>query len=178
MKKSKILKRRKKLLEILKSIIFFNILAIPMYLVIYSNFSLPELQIFLSSCIANTLKALGYPVTQTGYFLWMGFPSEKEIILQKFEITFDCTGWKSMYALAALAIATPKIDKKKKIKFIAIALPLIFFVNFLRITTTLIFTYHLGYEYLSVVHNFLWREGLIFAILIIWFLWLKKENII
>jgi hypothetical protein len=33
-----------------------------------------------------------------------------------------------------------------------------------------------GWQYLDVVHNFLWREGLILAVVLIWYIWLRKEK--
>ncbi|MDI6798915.1 MAG: exosortase/archaeosortase family protein [Candidatus Aenigmarchaeota archaeon] len=176
--KKEILKRRKKLLLILWFLIKLNILVIPLYVLLYLDFSFFPLQAFLTSLTGKTLQALGYPVSFTSTNLFMLFNSPTGYLLVPFEMTMDCTGWKTMYALAALTIATPKSKIKGKIKFLAIGLPFLFFLNFIRILTTLMFSFHFGYQHLEVMHTFLWREGLIFAVIFLWYLWLRRENII
>jgi exosortase/archaeosortase family protein len=80
--------------------------------------------------------------------------------------------------LSALTIATPFATMKRKAKFLAISLPLLFILNFIRILTTIVIAINYGFKYFEVVHMFLWREGLIFLIVILWYVWLRKENII
>lgn len=169
MVKKKILERRKKLLEALWFFIKFNLLVIPLYVLLYVDFSLPQLQIFLTNVLAATLNAMKYNVTAQGYFLNLLVNGKMMTI----DISMDCTGWKSMCALAALVIATPsKLNKKGK--FLLISLPFLFFLNFIRILTTIIASLNLGFQYMEVIHTFLWREGLIFAVVAIWYLWLRK----
>jgi exosortase/archaeosortase family protein len=64
---------------------------------------------------------------------------------------------------------------KDKLKFLAIGLPVLFVLNFLRIATTILVSVIYGFKYFEIVHIFLWREGLIAAVLIIWCLWLRQK---
>lgn len=159
----KVLKRRKLLLAIAWFLVKLNLLAIPLYILLAINFSFPEFQSFLASILGNALNLLGYPTVVEGYYIGM------------FEINMDCTAWKSMYLLAALAIATPA-KKDEKIKFLLISLPLLFALNFARILTTIILAFQYGFEYLAIIHTFLWREGLIFAVIGFWYIWLRRTN--
>lgn len=137
-------------------------MAIPLYIILYLNLSFPPLQNFLAYLIFQTFKFLGYTTSLNGYFLTIqNFP---EVI----EISWDSTGWKSLYALAALVIATPSSKISKKIKFLLLALPILFLINYFRIFTTILFSLKFGSEYFEVIHLFLWREGLIFAVIAIW----------
>ncbi len=160
----KILERRKKLVTILIFLIKFNLLAIPMYIIMYLDLTLPPLQVFLADMTEKILTSLGYSVARQDQFLTLS-----NITI---DISMDCTGWKSMYALAALTIATPSIWKKK-LRFLVIGLPAIFLLNFIRIVTTIIFALQFGLQYLEIVHTLFWREGLILAVVVAWFLWLR-----
>jgi exosortase/archaeosortase family protein len=165
-------KKEKKLLALLLLLVAFNILSIPMYLVMYFNLSFKPLQYFLALATTKFLNALGYPVFQDGF----------TVVANNFnliEISWDSTGWKSMYTLLALGIVTPVNSWKKRMKFICISIPAIFLLNFIRITTTILVGLNFGFQYFEVVHTFLWREGLILAIVCIWaaWLWNEKDNI-
>lgn len=170
-KRKKILKRRKLLFSILWFLVKLNILVIPLYLLLVTNFSLPPLQNFLALALGNTLNFLGYQATVEGYYIGMVFG----FTLATFEINMDCTAWKSMYLLAALAIASPA-KQKKKLKFLAIAIPFLFIMNFIRILTTILLAFQYGFQYLNIVHTFLWREGMIFIVLAVWYIWFRRIN--
>ena len=159
-------------------LIKFNLLAIPMYLVIYFNVEFVPIQQFLADSVYAVLRASGYEVAKSGLVLTLtsGFT------IVNVKMTVDCTGWKSMYALAALALATPLPDGKRKfkfkskfesrLKFIAAGAAAVFALNFLRVLTTVLSFYSFGLQALDVVHTLLWREGLIVAVVLIWGFWL------
>ena len=52
----------------------------------------------------------------------------------------------------------------------------LFLLNFVRIVSTILFSLKFGFQYLDIVHTFLWREGLILAVVCVWYLWLKKTK--
>lgn len=166
--KKKNLILRKKLKTVAWFLIKFNLLAIPLYLVMYFNFTFPPLQNFLATLSSYGTKLFGYHLTQDGMSL---YSSSRQI-----EISWDSTGWKSMYALAALVIATPVSDWNKKIRFLFIGVPLVFLINYLRITSTILVSLKFGFQYFDIIHMFLWREGLILAVVAIWYVWLRKER--
>ena len=163
--------QRKKLIEILKFILIFNLLAIPMYLVLYYNLSFDPLRSFLAFLSFKFLSMFGINAVQENFFVDVLANNQ----LLKIDISFDSTGWKTLYCLLALTIATPKRKMKDKLKFLAIGLPVLFVLNFLRIATTILVSVIYGFKYFEIVHIFLWREGLIAAVLIIWCLWLRQK---
>lgn len=169
--KKKVLRR--KLWTVALFLIKFNLLAIPMYLVLWSNLSYPPLQVFLTELVCDTLNFLGYhatlvnsPVSITPLISVSQFP--------KIQISWDSTGWKTLYALAALTIATPFVTIKRKAKFLAVGLPFLFVLNFIRVLTTILVAISYGFQYFEVVHTLLWREGLILTVVLIWYLWLRR----
>jgi len=167
---------RKELKEAAWFLIKFNLLAIPMYLMIYFNFSMQPLQLFLAQALANGLNAFGYKT----YFFESPISTIPLIgVLETgappVYVSTDSTGWKSLYALAALSLATPKKKWNKRIKFLAIGLPTIFILNYFRILSTILICLKLGFKYFEFVHDFLWSWGLISTILILWCMWLKDK---
>jgi len=163
--------RRKRLLEVLKFIIIFNLLATPMYIVLYFNLSFDPLRNFLAFVTVRFLSIFGLNVAQQDFFVVLLANNQ----LVKIDISFDSTGWKTLYALFALTVATPGRKMKDKLKFLGVGLPALFVLNFLRISTTILVAAVFGLQYFEVVHIFLWREGLIAAVLLIWYLWLRKK---
>jgi exosortase/archaeosortase family protein len=167
----KIQKKRiinKKVLEVLMFLIKFNLLAIPLYLAIFFNFSVPQLQNFLASLISFFLKALRYDAINKDFTISILHLNK----LNQIEISWDCTGWKSLYALFALTLATPA-NLIKKIKFLIFALPGLFLINLARILTTIIFCLSYGFNYFEIIHTFFWRWGLVFLVPLIWIAWIK-----
>lgn len=162
---------RKKLTEIAKFLIIFNILSIPMYLVLFYGLSFAPLQNFLAFLSVKTLNAFGIDAIQENSFVNLLANNQ----LLRIEISFDSTGWKTMYALFALVVATPKRKPKGKGIFLLWGIPLLFVLNFLRIITTILVAVYFGFQYFDVVHLLLWREGLIAAVLALWYLWLAKR---
>jgi len=164
--------QQKKLIEVAKFIVIFNLLAIPMYVVLYFNLSFDPLRSFLAFITAKFLSAFGINIVSENSFL--DVLSNNQLL--KIDISFDSTGWKTLYALFALTFATPKRKTRNKLKFLAVGLPALFVLNFLRIATTILVAVVYGFQYFEVVHIFLWREGLIAAVLAIWYLWLRKKE--
>ena len=155
-------------------LIKFNLLAIPLYLILYFGIYYSPLQDFLTSIARPVIEIFGYDTT----LIDQNRCNVQEIYGPDFEqsvcISWDSTGWKSMYALAALAIATPFIAWKKKLKFLCIGIPIVFALNYVRIVSTILIALTLGFKYFEIVHTILWREGLILAVVAIWYVWLRK----
>lgn len=162
------------LLPIAIFLIKFNLLAVPMYLAIYFNIQSIPLQQLLADSVYTVLKFFGYEVVKDGLVLTLtsGFT------ITNVEMTFDCLGWKSMYALAALALATPLPNDTRKLKFIIAGVALVAVLNFARIVTTILVFYYFSLRAFDLVHTLLWREGLIVAIVLIWFLWLRSRGMV
>jgi len=165
---------RKKLIEIAKFIVIFNVLAIPMYVVLNYNLSFDPFRNFIAFLSAKFLSVFGIDAVQTNSFIDILASNQ----LLKIDISFDSTGWKTLYALVALVLATPARKPKDKMRFLAIGLPVLFALNLLRIATTILVAVVFGFQYFEVVHIFLWREGLIAAVVLIWYLWLRQKKII
>lgn len=165
------MKNKKKLIQVLLFLVKLNLLAIPLYILIHLNFSYQPFQ--------NLVAFLSYKILK--YFgLEVSLNQNRLIAVRGFEVNFvdidmDCTGWKSLYALFALTIATPGLNLKKKLKFLSISLPSIFFFNTFRIAICVYLSF-LKPELFSFIHDFLWKFGLIAAILFSWILWLRYEK--
>lgn len=172
-------KKRKNLFQAkLKTVAWFlfrfNLLAIPLYLAIFTGFSFQPLQTFLAQITAAALQSQGHHADQNNQILVVA----KGDNVYTIEISWDSTGWKSLYALFALVFAFPGSIIDRKLRFLAVGLPVIFILNLLRILTTIYVMLTFGFRYFDVVHTLLWREGLIIAVVLIWYVWLRKERII
>jgi exosortase/archaeosortase family protein len=162
-------KRKDLILTFLDFVLMLNLLSVPLYLFIYFNMEfslLKELEAFL---VSRLLKVLG-----------LNSNSEKNFVIidnKIYEISWDSTGWKSLYTLFALIISTP-IYNRRKIKSIIIGLCLLFLFNMARITATIYLSYKQIYSF-DFLHLGLWRWGSIGFLLFIWFIFLyaQKNNI-
>jgi len=150
----------------------FNLLAIPLYIVIYTNSSFLPLQVLIAQITTVLLKAQGYDVIQNNQIITASVDNS----LHNIEVSWDSTGWKSLYALFALVMAVPASNIKSKLKFLSMGLPIIFTLNLFRVLTTILIALNFGFQYFDIVHTFLWREGLIIAVVLIWYFWLRKEK--
>lgn len=160
---------KNRLKKIALFLVKFNLLATPMYLMLYFNISFYPLQRFLTLILEKTLNVIGYITVSDGNIMLIeGFPVPVDI-------SWDCTGWKSMWALAALVLATPQQLRCRKVKFLLVFLPVLFLLNFARILTTILLSFEFGFQYLDIIHTFLWREGLIIAVIASWYLWLNGK---
>jgi len=146
-----------------------NLLAIPMYAVIFLDLSWTPLQNFLAYVTFLILKSMNYTVAVDGYSIFTAVRGE----LYRIDVSWDSTGWKSLYALAALTLAV-SYPLKNKLKFLAMALPVIFVINIIRIVSTFAYSMSFGFQNFDVIHTILWREGLIFVVLGIWIVWLIR----
>ena len=159
-------KNRRKLLLLGEFIVKFNLLAIPMYAVLLSGMQLQPLQSVTTDAVYAVFKILGYAAERNGTTISFGSPLYTDIVIDT-----DCTAWKSMYAYAALVLATPfAIGWGKKSKLILIGVLALFALNAVRIVSTVAVAVAFGAGWLDVVHTVLWREGMILAVVAFWFL--------
>ncbi|HLC39737.1 MAG TPA: exosortase/archaeosortase family protein [archaeon] len=161
---------RKKLLQVGQFFLVFNLLALPMYFVLLTDATFPPLQNFLAAITAHVLQFQKISATSSGSFVTI---VDADNTLRNVQISLDSTGWKSLYALAALVVATPLPSWERKFRFLAVSLPAVFLLNFLRVWSTLWYSFVFGWENFDVVHTLLWREGLIAVVLLFWFFWLR-----
>lgn len=153
-------------------LIKFNLLAVPMYIVLLSGIEFYPLQLMLTDVVHAIVTSLAYEAVKNGITLTLvSMPAVANVI-----IGVDCTAWKSMYALAALMIASPVPNDRKKLKHILLGVSAVFVINIVRLVTTVLAGYRFGMRYLDIVHTLLWREGMIFAVVLIWLLWFKGEK--
>ncbi|MFH8108913.1 MAG: archaeosortase/exosortase family protein, partial [Candidatus Aenigmatarchaeota archaeon] len=109
--------KKDELLQILLFFVKLNLLAIPLYILLYINFSYEPLQHLVTFLSYKILRAVGFELAmdKTRLIFAKGFE------LNFVDIDMDCTGWKSLYALIALTLATPSMSWKKKSIFLSIS---------------------------------------------------------
>jgi len=161
-----------RLASVLIFLVTFNLLAIPLYIVTYADLSFEPLKELNARIVSATLKFFGYDSYSDG--------STVDLVsngaLQKIDISWDSTGWKSMYAIASLILATPISKISRKIKFAVIGIAIIFFINYLRISSTILISASFGFNLFDIIHTVLWREGLILAVVGVWLVWMRMEK--
>ncbi len=142
---------------------------IPFYAVIYYNISAFPLQELYAKFIAFVLSSISLQAVASGVLVFLG--KEKFAI----DISFDCLGWKSSYSLFALVFATPG-SVKNKLKFLGLWIPIFAFINFVRIMTTVFVGYGFGFQYMELVHTYIWQFAMIGIVLTTWYVWLKNHS--
>lgn len=169
---AKFVKRNEqKIRKLVRFLVVFNLLAIPMYAVLLSGTQLPLLQSVTTDVVSSIFRALGYSAERAGYTIAFTAPLQTSIAIDT-----DCAAWKSMYAYAALVLATPfAIDWRKRTKLILAGVIALFALNVVRIVSTVAAAVAFGAAWLDVVHTVLWREGMILAVVLLWFVAIKKS---
>ncbi|MCD6371748.1 MAG: exosortase/archaeosortase family protein [Candidatus Aenigmarchaeota archaeon] len=162
---------KKRLASVLKFLVLLNILMIPFYFLIKFEIQVTLYTTFVAFLTHSMLRILGIENSLEGNLIFLSSEKGNWIV----EISWDSSGWKSLYLISVLALATPSIKFKDKIKFLSWSLPLIFFINLARILTTLTSSYFFGAELFEFLHTFLWRIVLIAFIPCVWFLWFRKK---
>ena len=158
---------------ILRFVIYFILLSIPLYYLLYIGL---ELRIAVKYVTVHTYllaRLLGVNVFQIDENILYAKNNGDSL---QMEIITDCTGWKSMFAFFALVFALPRVGIKKKIKGILFGFPLIYIVNILRLSLLLKIVNIYGSEYFEIWHTFFFRDGLVLFIFLLWVFWV--ENIV
>ncbi len=151
------------------------VLATPLYLIEWLKPSLWFIEFPQAVIIKNLISFLGYNTSITTIM------SNENIIPLldventriRFAIDSACTGYRSILAFTALVLAYNKKNKKSKIKAIIIGSSIILFVNILRITSLILYSIKINTN-IEFLHNFLWREGLISMVILLWLFWIKN----
>jgi exosortase/archaeosortase family protein len=159
--------RKKDALRVLKFLIRFNLFAIPLYLIIISGFQWGFLKDLTTDISFFLLRTTGIDASLSGNMI--SIPAEGGSFAAT--IDWDCTGWKSMFALFALIFATDFSLRKKLYGLVLI--PLVYLANILRIWFMFYFVSNFGLLYYDIVHSLVWSWGLILIILILWVVWMK-----
>jgi exosortase/archaeosortase family protein len=159
-------KKQAKQIRTVNFLIRLLVWAIPLYIILLLDLSLPQLQHFIADIVTYMLNLAGmHPVLKD---LLISIPI-RDGSWGAF-INWDCTAWKSLLAFLALVMAVDKGDKKKGL---VLFLPLIFVINILRIFFMFWFVQTYDLAYFGLVHTLIWSWGMIFTILIFWVIWLR-----
>ena len=147
------------------------LLSAPLYILLsFSGFLFPA-QILVASQLAWILHAMGYTASQYTAMVTVSDPVSGWIFT--FWIDADCTAWKSMLFAFALVLAVPRVKISKRLYGLAIAIPVIWTGNLVRITWSLLIEQSYGLETAKFFHDVLWQFGLIGLVLAVWLLWLR-----
>lgn len=158
-----------KTIRSLKSSLWFlvklNILAVPLFLAVHFGASVPQFQDIWAALLNQSLSSLGYETVLNGHIIGLG----SEGTIYQIEFSWDSTGWKSLYAMTILVFASGVGSLSGKLRFLAFALPLIFFINFFRVVSTILVSLAFGFEVFDFVHTFLWGSMMVVLVVAIWY---------
>jgi len=173
--------QNKKRLRVLEFFTRFLLLAIPLYLIMYSPLSLYFAEDLIANISEYALTISGKAVLRSEGVEYNGLAMPL-LYVQGIEkgvgIARACTGYRSFIALAALIFAVPRIPNKKRLLGLIVFAPILFFTNIVRVVSTIWIGATFGLDWFELTHTFLWREGLIALILLMWVVWLLRvQNI-
>lgn len=158
-----------RLWQVLKFLILFNLLAIPLYLIFFFKISLYPLQLLERDETSFILLIFGVNHERTDF---EGLPSIK-MGEQSIVISEACTAWRSILAFLALVIASPRSWRFKKNALIGV--PLIYLFNLIRLATICLISLILP-SVTDFIHTILWREGLMLVIFVLWYYWFTRTT--
>lgn len=164
-------KNDKRLFKALRFLILLNLFSLPLYIILFLGLSFVPLQNMTAIGVSKTLDFLGIDNELKG--LSISLEGMSTGFMGK--IDWDCTGWKSMLAFAALVLATNE-SRRKKILGLAL-LPAVYIANILRITFVFAYVAYFGAEYFELIHSFMFSFAMIAFILALWVVWLKYFNV-
>jgi exosortase/archaeosortase family protein len=159
------------LFRVAKFLIKFNILAIPLYLILVTGWNLGWLQQMTANIIYSILSSLGFSPAIDGLMITIPIHNGNWAAV----IDWDCTGWKSFLAFIALVMATdaPTMRKIRALMFV----PVIYVINLARIAFMFFYVRTYDLQYYQVVHSIVWSWGLIITILVLWILWMTRPSL-
>ncbi|MBI4017861.1 MAG: archaeosortase/exosortase family protein [Candidatus Aenigmarchaeota archaeon] len=142
-------------------------LAVPFHVAI-SYADLSALQQFTASNVHAFLGLFGIKSALNGAVLrFDGF----DVLVSR-----DSTGWKSVFFLTALILASEaKIGHK--IAGVLLFVPAIYVVNVVRIAITA-YSAFFGVDMFVLFHDFLWQVGMTLAVIAMWVVWFMRRNAI
>jgi exosortase/archaeosortase family protein len=163
--------RNKKLFKALKFLVLFNVFSIPLYIILLTGVSFAPLQFATAQVVNPLLNAIGINSRLDGLIISVPEPSGSFAG----HISWDCTGWKSMLAFAALVLAT---DAKRNKKLLGLAMiPLVYAFNIFRVTSVFALVSVFGAQYFPTIHAIMFSFAMVAFILLLWVAWLKYINI-
>jgi exosortase/archaeosortase family protein len=143
-----------------------NALALPLYLVTHLGLSFQPLQDGWALMLGQSLGSMGYETAVQGSVVAVQRGSD----LYQLSFSWDSTGWKSMYAMFALVFASGVGTLGRKLRFLAFAVPLVAFVNLLRVASTAAFSVETGFVHFDLVHGLLWSALMVAFVVCAWYL--------
>lgn len=145
----------------------FNLFSIPLYIIILTGFQSNFLMELTTGITISFLHATGIETAMHADIITVPV---KDGFFGAF-VSWDSTGWKSMLALFALIFAAEFPLRKKLLGLVLI--PVVYATNIVRIWF-MFFISTVNTNYFALAHLTVWSWGLIFTVLLLWVLWMKK----
>lgn len=159
---------QEKMKDILYFILKMLIFSIPLYIILWTNWESVLYQDFITQQVREILHLMGMATHGGGnQFVLNGI---------SFMISWDCTGWKSIFFLAALIFSTPS-RIKRKINGLVIGIYGLFMINIFRIVILVNLAVTHGVELFNFAHAVLWQLFGGITVLLMWLIWLYLGNI-
>lgn len=154
--------------DILMFLLRLLILSIPLYVLLSLEGIFYFAQVTTANVTAFLLNAVGIYTLQEGSMLTIVDPNSPF----RFMINEDCTGWKAIIFLFALIFAVKGPKMKQRVLGLAGGALIILIGNIARILATVFAERAYGMNFALLLHDWVFRYGLVALVLIIWAGWL------
>ena len=171
-KPRKLSKNQEKQWDLLMFLVRLLILAAPLYALLSVPGILYSAQVSTTNLTALALNALGMHTTTDGTSVTIIDPNSPF----RFIISEDCTGWKSVMFLFALIFAVRGPKLKSRLLGLGFGSLVIFAGNMARIIVTVLAERAYGLQTAMLLHDWLFRLGLVALVLGLWVFWLGFLN--
>jgi exosortase/archaeosortase family protein len=171
----KLNKRQEQYWNILMLLVRLLILSIPLYVILSFPGILYFAQVITATLTSFLLNALDIFTLQEGAMLTIVDPNQPF----RFIISEDCTGWKSIIFLFALIFAVKGPKLKYRLQGLGLGALAILTANMFRILGTVFAERAWGMSTALLVHDWLFRLGLVILVIALWVSWLlylKKKR--
>jgi exosortase/archaeosortase family protein len=168
----KLSKRQERQWDLLMFLVRLIILAAPLYALLSVPGVLYSAQISTTNATALVLNALGMHASTDGPSVTIADPNSPF----RFIISEDCTGWKSVMFLFALIFAVKGPKLRNRLVGLGFGVVVIFAGNMARIIATVLAERALGLQAAMLLHDWLFRLGLVVLVLGLWAFWLVYLN--
>src|SRR3989338_6829650 len=161
--------KKKALFSVVKFLVKFNLLAIPLYIVLALNIDFYWLERMTAEIVFLLLKIIGLNPAISNIVITIPVENGTWAAV----INSACTGWKSAYLFFALVAATPYSLRSRAWEMVF--LPLIMAANIARIVF-MFWVASTNLSYFEVVHAVVWAWGMALLVVGLWALWLCKRK--
>ncbi len=155
--------RQRRLLAAASFLVRFTVLAAPLYAVVWLGWDGTPMRGWTAEAVMHVLRAVGLDAVRDGTAVTV-----PGLVV---DVSRDSTGWKSVFAVAAL-VAAVKRPWRSRLAGVMLGVTAVLVMNVVRVASMVYAVSVWQVEY-ALLHTVLWRWGLTAVVVGVWVAWLR-----